>query len=233
MAIVKRLEVPGFWPIEKKTKKYTVALLPGPHSKSNAFTLAIILRELLGYAETLREVKELLNSGTVKIDGTARREAGFPVGLMDIVTVGEEHYRILPGMNGIYMRLLDKKEPAFKLKKIVGKTATKNGIIQIHFHDGTNMIADASYKTGDVVIFDVQSRKIKDVIKQEKGVHIIVTKGHNVGTVGILDEKRIVKSAGPNIAKISAGDRKITLPLNYIFAIGRTEPVISTGETDE
>ncbi len=233
MAIVKRLEVPGFWPIEKKTKKYTVALLPGPHSKSNALTLAIILRELLGYAETLREVKELLNSGTVKIDGTARREAGFPVGLMDIVTVGEEHYRILPGMNGIYMRLLDKKEPAFKLKKIVGKTATKNGIIQIHFHDGTNMIADASYKTGDVVIFDVQSRKIKDVIKQEKGVHIIVTKGHNVGTVGILDEKRIVKSAGPNIAKISAGDRKITLPLNYIFAIGRTEPVISTGETDE
>ncbi|MBI4170924.1 MAG: 30S ribosomal protein S4e [Candidatus Aenigmarchaeota archaeon] len=233
MAIIKRLEVPGFWPIEKKTKKYTVTPLPGPHSKRNALTIAVVLREVLRYAETLREVRELLNAGIIKIDGTVRRVAGFPIGLMDVITIGDEHYRILPGRRGLYLRPLDKKESALKLKKIVGKTATKKGKIQIQFHDGTTLLADAPHKTGDVVIFDVQSRKIKDVIKQEKGVHVIVTKGNNIGTVGILDKIRIVKSSEPNVAEISVGNRTVTLPLNYIFALGKPEPVISVGEHNE
>jgi small subunit ribosomal protein S4e len=227
MARLKRLEVPGFWPIEKKTKKYTVSIQPGTHSKDSSLTIAVILRDVLKHAETLKEVRQILNSGTVKVDGLARRTTGFPVGLMDIFSVGKENYRILPGKNGFYLKE-DKGE--FKLKKIVNRTMAKKKKMQLNFHDGTNMINDDAYKTGDVVLFDIESRKIKDAIKMEKGNLVIVTKGNNRGVVGKLESIKIVKSPEPNIAEISASGRKIMLPLDYVFPIGRTGPVIDLGE---
>ncbi len=229
MAILKRLEAPGFWPIEKKTKKYTVATLAGPHAQKNSITLAVALREVLKYAETLREVRDMLNAGTVKVDGATRKKPGFPLGLMDVLSVGEENYRMLPGKHGLYLEPIDRKEAEFKLQKITGKATLKNRRTQLHFHDGKNIIAEGVYKTGDVAIFDLHAGKIRDIIKQEKGAKVVVIKGKNMGISGHLDSIRIVKSPEPNIVQISTGERKITLPMNYIFAIGSKESVISLG----
>ncbi len=232
MTRLKRLEVPGHWPIEKKTKKYTVTSMPGPHARSRSLTIAVVLREMLGFAENLKEVREMLNAGAVKVDGHVRKKTGFPVGLMDVLTIGGEHYRVLPGKHGLYLRRLEKKEAGFKLQKIAGKTTIKKGATQIHFHDGTNIIADAKCKTGDVAVFDIESRKIRDMIKQEKGAAVVVIKGNNRGAAGTLEEIKSVKGPGPNIATIDAAGRKITLPLDYVFPVGKTEPIIALGEDE-
>ena len=233
MARIKRLEVPGFWPIEKKTKKYTVATMPGPHSMKNSLTIAVVIRDVLKHAETLKEVREILNTGTVKVDGITRSKPGFPAGLMDVVTIGEENYRLLPGKHGLYLKAVDSKESVFTLKKITNKTTIKKGLTQLSFHDGSTLVTDGRYNTGDAAVFDIKSRKVKDVIKQEKGATIIVTKGNNMGAVGTLEEIKTVKSPEPNVATILADGRKITLPLDYVFPVGRPTPVISLGEEDE
>ena len=229
MATLKRLEAPRFWPIEKKTKKYTVAALPGPHARGHSLTLAVVLREMLRHAETLREAKEILRSSSVRVDGAERKEPGFPVGLMDVVSVGDENYRVLPGNRGLYLMPIEKKDSGTKLRKITGKTVVRNGAVQLHFHDGTNLLADGRYSTGDVAVFDIGSGKIREVIKQEKGAKVMVIGGKNTGTVGTLEDVRKVSSPEPNVARISAGERKITLPLGYIFAIGSKEPAINVG----
>jgi len=233
MAVLKRLGVPGSWPIEKKTKKYTVATLPGPHTRNTSLTIAVVLRDVLKFAENLREAREILNSGIVKIDGHARRKTGFPVGMMDLITIGEDNYRVLPGKRGLYLKQAEKKEAAFKLQKITGKTTIKKGKTQLHFHDGTNLIADGEYRTGDVAVFDLESGKIKEIIKQEKGAKVIIIKGNNRGSLGSLEGIKLVKSPEPNIVEISTAGRKITLPIGYIFAVGKTEPVIALGEEHE
>mgnify|MGYP001610593160 CR=1 FL=1 len=232
MTRLKRLEVPGHWPIEKKTKKYTVTSMPGPHARSRSLTIAVVLREVLGFAENLREVREILNAGAVKVDGHVGKKTGFPVGLMDVLTIGEEHYRVLPGKHGLYIKRLEKKEAGFKLQKISGKTTIKKGKTQLHFHDGTNLIADGSYRTGDVAVFDMGTQKIRDIIKQERGAKVVVIKGNSRGAVGELEEIKTVKGPGPNIATIAAAGRKITLPLDYVFPVGKTEPIIALGEDE-
>lgn len=232
MAILKRLEAPGFWPIEKKTKKYTVALLPGPHPREAALTIAVVIRDMLKHAETLREAKQILNSGAVKVDGVARKMPGFPVGLMDIVSVGEEHYRLLPGKRGFFLKPAGQKE-MLKLRKITGKTTVNGGRTQLHFHDGFNLLAEDKHRTGDVAVFNIADNKITGVIRQQKGSRVIVTKGRNMGAAGLLEEIKVTKGIEPNTATISAGGRTITLPLDYIFAVGEREPVISLGEQDE
>jgi small subunit ribosomal protein S4e len=233
MAITKRLEVPGFWPIEKKTKKYTASLLPGPHNSQTAFTLTVVIRDILKHAETMNEVKQILRSGAVKVNGRSRKEPGFPAGLMDVLTVGEEKYRVLPGKRGFYLRKIENKEAEFMLKKIKNRTTVKKGKSQLHFHDGTTMISEGNFRTGDVLVMDVQSGDVRDTIRQERGSLVIVIKGNNRGAVGTIDNIKIVKSPEPDIVDIKAGERHITLPLEYIFVIGRQEPVISLGEKNE
>ena len=86
---------------------------------------------------------------------------------------------------------------------------------------------------GDVAVFDLESGKIKEIIKQEKGAKVIIIKGNNRGSLGSLEGIKLVKSPEPNIVEISTAGRKITLPIGYIFAVGKTEPVIALGEEHE
>jgi small subunit ribosomal protein S4e len=220
MTITKRLEVPGFWPIEKKTKKYTVSLRPGPHSKSSSLTLAVVIRDMLKYAETLKEVRTLLQSGIVLVDKVIRKEPGFPCGLMDIVTIGNESFCLAPSKSGF---ALLKCQGGTKLKKVVNKTKARLAKTQLHFHDGTTMLSEEACSTGDVVEIDLENGKIKSIAKLEKGAKVIVTKGNNVGKIGTLDKAVIVKSTEPNIAEITIDEKKITLPLGYVFAVGKSK----------
>ena len=116
------------------------------------------------------------------------------------------------------------------------KTCVKKNKIQLHMHDGSNMLIDKNnYNTDDVIVFDIGTRKIKDVIKMEKGSKVLVISGNNMGTVGKLEEIITTKSSMPNKVVIDTGSRKIDLPKKCVFAVGRTEPVIhiETAERDE
>ena len=53
---LKRLPAPRHWPIKRKEGKFTTRVIPGPHPKEHSLTIALILREILGYADTMREV---------------------------------------------------------------------------------------------------------------------------------------------------------------------------------
>src|SRR3989338_2290008 len=110
MAVLKRFSAPRFWPIEKKTKKFVVAPKPGPHAKLRCIPMAVLIRDVLKYARSLNETKSILNKGSVKIDGHIRKDPSFPVGLMDIFTIGSEHYRILPGKKGLHISKIENKE---------------------------------------------------------------------------------------------------------------------------
>ena len=104
MSKLKRLPSPKFWPIERKTKKYVIKPKPGPHSLERSLPLGLIIRDILKHAETLKEAKEILNQEIVKIDGVVRKEHNFPVGLMDVLIIGDEHYRILAGKRGLFLK---------------------------------------------------------------------------------------------------------------------------------
>jgi small subunit ribosomal protein S4e len=229
--VMKRMVAPKFWPVERKTKKYVIEPRPGPHSKYFSVPLGVILRDILRYAFSTAESRHILNAGHVLVDGKLRREVGFPVGLMDIVTVGEEHYRVLTTKRGLALMPIDKKEAGIKLCRLEGKTSIKKGKIQAHLHDGHNMILEnAKYKTGDVLVFDTATKKIKDVIKLEKGSRVLIIRGNNMGSLGTVEDVVVTKSSMPNQVVVDIGPRKIALPHTYVFAVGRPEPVIKLGE---
>jgi len=232
MSKLKRPISPKFWPIERKTSKYVVKPIAGPHSLEKSMPLAIIIRDILHYAETMKETKEILRQGNIKVDGKVRKEHNFPVGLMDVLTLGDDNYRILAGKGGLYLKKISGNEAKIKLLRIKNKTTVKKGKIQLNFHDGSNKLVESNDKlaksgTGDTLIINIEKKIIEKIIKYDKGNLGMIVEGKNVGVVGKIRKIIITKSPKPNMVTLE-GKEKIAVPRDFVFVIGEEKSVIDT-----
>ncbi len=227
MAVIKRLAAPRFWPIERKTKKFVVAPRPGPHPKEHCLPLGVVLRDMQRYAGNIKEVKELLKKSIVKVDGKVRRDYKFPVGLMDVVTVGDNNLRVVSSRKGLSLKEISGSEAGVKLLKILNKKHVRGRRVQLNFHDGRNIIVTKDeFKTGDVVVFDLGECKIKSSFRYKRGSMALITGGKNRGSLGEIEEIINARGLRANKAILKSGGRKIEIDKNYIFVIGQDKPAI-------
>ncbi len=233
---LKRLPAPAHWPIERKLTKFTVRPRPGPHRIEQCIPLAILLREVLGHAKTMREVKRIVFTGQVRVDGAVRRAPGFPLGVMDVVEIlsAGERYRLLPKVGGGLMTVpIDEQEAKFKLCRVEKKMMVPGGRLQITLHDGRNILfpADRSpseIHTLDTVKISLPDQQLLSTYPLESGVLAIVTQGRNVGLRGRVVE--IDRRYGTHASTVTIEDEtgtRIQTAMEYIFVIGRTESEIT------
>lgn len=228
MVWTKRLAAPKIWPIERKKFKYAVTPLPGPHSKDFSIPLAIIIRDILGYAENLKEAKKIIHSGKIKVDGRIVKEYRFPVGLFDTISIEEinEYYRVLPHKKGLKLEKIDENEAKLKIVRVKKKTQVSKNKYQLTFHDGKNvLVEDNSIKPYDSLLIELPNLKIKKHIKFEEGKIGLIVKGENAGSYG---EIKKIHKGGFNrawLVEIDVGNKVITDRKN-IFVVGEKEPLI-------
>jgi len=223
---MKRLNAPKFWPIQKKTKKFVVEPKPGPHRKKRCLTIGLVIRDVLGHAQNMAEARKILLSGIVKIDGKKRNEEGFPVGLMDVIEVGNEHFRVMPGGKGLCIRKISEGESKIKLLEIKNKKIISGKKVQLNLHDGSNIIYAGKCKTGDVIIYDIEKGEVKDILSMDKGANIVITNGLNTGKTGIIEKIVITKGSQINYAVVNIDGKSKLIPKKYAFVVGREKPVI-------
>ena len=173
---LKRYFAPGTWKIKRKEMKLVTKPSPGTHKINMSLPLNIILKNILGYANTNREVKFILEKRDVTVDGTRRKNSRFPVGLFDVLSLNDinEHFRVILDKKGkIDLIKIGKEESTLKLCKIIGKRMVK-GKIQLNLYDGTNIVAqDGSYKVGDVILMVKGKKKeIKETVSLDKNALI-------------------------------------------------------------
>lgn len=227
MAVTKRYGAPKFWAVHVKEKKYVVSPRSGPHNKTECMPLGIIMRDILGHARTMKDAKKILVNGIVKINNIVRKDHGFPVGLMDVVDVGGDLYRIVPSPKGLKLQKIDERDAGLRLAKIKNKTYVKKKKIQLNLHDGSNILVDTDeFKTSDVVMIDIGHNLIKDTIRFEKGNFAVVTGGHNIGLKGKIESI----DKGLRTVILVASDKRLPVPIKYVFVVGRESPIINIGE---
>lgn len=226
---LKRLPAPRHWPIKRKQAKFTTRPIPGPHPKEHSLTLAIILREILGYAENIREVKAILNSGQVLVDGRTCKDPRFPVGVMDVLEIqgSNQRFRLLPKKRGgLRLVAIDEKEAGYKLCRVEKKMMVPGGFLQMTLHDGRNLVLPegskpADFSTLDTLQVSIPEQKLMKTIPMEKGAYAIVSRGKNIGIEGkILEvEKRFGTHASTVTIEDPEGNRFQTA-LEYVFVLG-------------
>ena len=233
---LKRLPAPRHWPIKRKEVKFTTRVIPGPHPKENSLTLAILLRDLFGYAENLREVRAILSSGQVKIDGVVRKDIRFPVGLMDVIEIATsgERFRLLPKLRGgLKLVSIDDAEAKFKLCRIEIKTMVKGGKVQLGLHDGrTLLLPDGEkpedYHTLDTLKVGIPDQKLMKTISFDKGVYAVVSRGKNIGIEGkVLEIDRRVGTHASTVTLQDPEGNRFQTALEYVFVVGKNKAEVA------
>ncbi len=232
---LRRYEAPWWWPISVKEYTWVVRPNPGPHPLEKCLPLALLVRDVLRYAKTLREARWIIARGYIKVDGVPRKDYKYPVGLMDVIEIVPtgEVYRMVPHpVKYLWPVPIPKEEARYKLLRIENKTMVKGGQIQLNCHDGRNIQLPYEegnkYSTLDVILFDLEKKKIVDVVRPELGVVGLIVDGRNVGRVGIIHE--IIthwRRRKSTIAIRGFDGKEYRSILDYVFAVGREKPLIT------
>jgi small subunit ribosomal protein S4e len=228
---MKREMSPKFWPIHRKEDVWSVRPSPGPHSSKVSTPLTVVIRDFLGFAETAKEAKRIINEGMVKVDGRIRRNERYSIGLMDVLELPEadQRYRVLPAHGGRFiLHPISKAETEYKLCRILGKTTVKRGKTQLNLHDGRNVLIEGeSYDVGDIVKLDVVGQEITDHISFKPGVRVIITGGRSQGQYGILIDLGPEPGNKKTATIRTPDDDDVRTLASYVFAVGTETSMIS------
>ena len=226
---VKRQMAPVFWDIRRKGSQFVLSVKPGSHSKDRAYSLGIVLRDILKLADTMHEAEQILNTRKVKVDGITVKESNFAVGLMDVVELipTGQSYRFVPKDSELLVPLgISDEEKTQKLVKVTNKKTIKENKIQYSFHDGKTLISDQKLMVGDSCLLQIPDTKISNHIKFAKGCMVLVTRGENAGNIGKVDDIKDGIFSLPKRVLISFSDRSVELPVQLVMAIGDERPII-------
>jgi len=201
---LKRLNAPKHWMLSKLGGTWAPRPSTGPHKLRECLPLSLILRNRLKYALTRREVLMIVMRRLVQVDKKVRTDLNFPAGFQDVVELPktDERFRLLYDVKGRFvLHRISAEEAAYKLCRVVkvGRGAkTTIGHNPFHVgqaaaipylttHDGrTVRFADPAVKVNDSIKIDLATGKQLDHYKFEAGNMAMLTKGANIGRVGVV-----------------------------------------------
>jgi small subunit ribosomal protein S4e len=140
----------------------------------------------------------------VEVDGKVRTDINYPAGFMDVVQMDktDERFRLLYDVKGRFvLHRISKEESQYKLCRVqqvsrakkasIGRNPLQHGqlatIPYLVTHDGrTIRYADPAIRVNDVVKLDIATGKVSGHLKFEAGNTCMVTRGANVGRIGVI-----------------------------------------------
>lgn len=220
---LKRLHAPKTWVVLRKTTKYIAKPLPGAHKLTESIPISIVLKQI-GHAQTTAEVKKILMTHAVLVDGARVKTPKAPVGILDSIALptSNEYYRVIFDTKGrLQLLAIPKNEANTKICKVVNKKQVRGGKLQFNLNDGRNLISEKTLaNTGDTIVLNVPDQKIIQKFACEKGALIYLLGGKHVGTFGVLD-----KIQDDEII-LTANSQFITTAKSYALVVGKDKPVI-------
>lgn len=226
---LKRQTAPAFWQIARKEKRFALTVSPGTHPIAKSYPLGMLLRDVLKVVNTMREAKQVITSGEIKVDGIKRLDIHFPVGLMDVVEIPslDKVYRMVP-KDGLIVTPVEisKEEKNFKLCKVTRKVTISGKKLQYGFHDGRTLVDDQKVNVNDTFLLTIPEQKVTNTVKLEKGATALVISGENAGTTGKVDDVRHGTFILPKRVLLAFKERTVELPVDMVMAVGVDKSLI-------
>ncbi|MCS7142952.1 MAG: 30S ribosomal protein S4e [Aigarchaeota archaeon] len=228
---LKRLAAPVEFKVPRKRKKFIVRPVAGPHSLRESIPVAILLRDKLNLAASLREVKFVLNWGEVSVDGKVVKDYHYPVGLMDVIYIKslEKHYRLLPVTGkGLEVIEIDPEEADHKLCMVIRKQHVKGGGLQLTLHDGKNLIyrgadidAGRKVKVGDTLKVRLSDQQVLDHLPMTEGKYGLVIRGGKRGLHGVITKiDRTLQYPARKILTLRGQTGSVSTLLSHVMVVG-------------
>ncbi|VDI50666.1 small subunit ribosomal protein S4e [Mytilus galloprovincialis] len=229
---LKRLTAPKSWMLDKMSGVFAPRPSTGPHKLRESLPLIVFLRNRLKYALTYDEVKKIVHQRLIKVDGKVRTDMTFPAGFMDVVTIDktQENFRLLYDVKGRFaVHRIKSEEAKYKLCRVKKVGVALKGVCYVVTHDGrTIRYPDPLVKVNDTIMVDIATGKIKDFIKFDSGNLCMITGGHNLGRVGVIQHRERHPGSFDIVHIKDSLGHSFATRLSYVFIIGKgNKPYVS------
>ena len=237
---LKRFVAPDSWHVAKKTYKFITKTAPGPHN-ANAMPIAVWLRDHMGLAMNMKEVKQILHQKDIIINGRPCRDPRMGIGIFDIISLPRigTHYRILRDKKGRHKTIeINEESAGSRLAKIVDKTIVPGGKVQLNLRDGGNILADNTYKPKDSIVLSLGQEdrsRIIDHFPFAVGNMAMVIGGRHSGKVARIVAINTVHSSVQNsvVLEDDATKERFDTVDSYIYMVGRETPALTEWGIEE
>ena len=211
---LKRQKVPKNWPIERKGTAYVVR----PNANfSNGIPILIIMRDMLKLAQNRKEVKKIIHSKNLLLNGFPVKNEKNSVTLFDKITIvpSNENYKLSLSEKGKFnIEKINPGEEISKIAKIINKKVLKGKKVQLNLSDGRNFLSDIKCNVNDSVLIDLKKKKIEKCVPlQEKG-RVLVFAGKHAGkrcNINKIDKVR-------KMAELDFKSEKINVLIKQLIA---------------
>ena len=222
---LKRLAAPKHWMLDKLSGTWAPKPSAGPHKTRECLPLIILLRNRLNYALTGREASIILIERKVLVDGKVRTDPNFPAGFMDVISIPatNEFFRLLYDTKGRFtVHRIKPQEAGYKLARVKRVDLGAKAIPRLVTHDGrTIRYPNPDIKVNDTVKVDLATGKITDHIKFDVGNLCMITGGHNLGRIGVIERREKHHGSYEVVHVKDAIGQKFATRLNNVFVIGK------------
>ncbi len=230
---LKRIAAPKSWKIKRKRRfgAWITKPSPGPHPQERSIPLRVLVRDYLGLARNAREADFIIKKGEILVDGKARKDPKFPVGLFDVVEIPkiEKVYRIVLDEKGrLIPKEISEAEKGYKIVRVERKVTVKGGLTQLGTHDGRSfLLKETDLKPGDVLKIEVPSQNIVESYKLVPGNLVYILSGRHAGTIGTIKEIEKGDLLRPTLVKVEVEGETIETAKKNVFVVGKNAPAIT------
>jgi len=231
---MKRSVAPNFWKIPRKEGQFALKPSPGPHPVNESYSLATFLRDVIKVVKTMRSARSVLDSNKIIVDGIVRRDARFPVGLMDVINIPStgKIFRLLPVKDSmLFPVVVDSESAKMKLCKVKSKKKVRGNIFSYGLHDGRTILSkeDAGVNVDDSLLISIPDSKIVSKVKMDKGSLAIFLKGKASGKLGTVNKILPGGLTSQKSALVDLDGLTVKVPVRILLAVGSEKPLISLG----
>jgi small subunit ribosomal protein S4e len=220
---LKRINAPKTWKIQRRGIKFITKSNPGGMSNTLTVPISNVLKYDLKLANSVKEVKHIVFSGDISVNGRKITDYRHPLCFTDVLSIVklDKYYRLLIDANGILRIVpISKDESTLKITKIIGKTLM-HGKMQLNLFDGRNVLFDKHhYKPKDSLLMTMPEQIVKEHLAFEKGALVLLYQGAHIGKVGKISEIK------ENSIFVKAKDEEFETKADYALIIGKDTPLI-------
>lgn len=219
---LKRIAAPKSWPIARKRTTYIARPKPSGQPMNRTLPVVVVMRDILNLVETSKQAKRLMHAGRVQVNTKNVHDCSDSIGFMDILTVGDESWRIMINEKNRLTVQPVRKGEEFTVQRIRGKTVLRGGRIQLNCDSGFNTIVEKdTYSIGDSIV--VKKGKMDDHLELKKGASVLITGGTHIGVIGNVEDIQ------QNVL-IKTGKEEFETRKEYVYVIGKTKPAFTIEE---
>ena len=226
-----RLASPSKWKVMRKSIKWIAKTSPGPRGASEAVPLVVLLRDVEGIVENKRDLKVLINSKSILINGKRYNDTNFPIGLFDVIsfpTIKKQYRAVLNEKGKLIAKEISEKESNLLLLQIRKKKIIRGGKLQMTLSNGWNILGKNKGSVSDSVLYDLSSNKIKEVITYKSGAKVYFVNGKRAGTVAkFKDQKELGALKRDKVAVLEIGKETVESSMNNLMAVGDKKEAIT------